>query len=348
MPYNGKRISATPHNPRAADKCKKEEESSHMNDLLYIVVPCYNEEEVLPETSKRLKIKMATLVSAGKISSKSRVLFVDDGSKDKTWDIIEQLHKTDSVFSGLRLSRNRGHQNALLAGLLSAKEKADMTISMDADLQDDIDAVDEMVDKYLDGCEVVYGVRSKRDTDTFFKRTTAEGYYKVINAMGVEVVFNHADYRLLSRRALESLAEYGESNLFLRGIIPMLGYKSDVVTYERGERFAGESKYPLGKMLGLAVDGITSLSIKPLRFILAMGIFMLMLTMALFVAFLIRHFMGYTIFSWKIVTLFILFVGSLILMALGILGEYSGKTYLESKNRPRYFIRELLDTDEEK
>lgn len=318
-----------------------------MNNTLYIVVPCYNEEEVLPETASRLLSKMQKLIDSGKVDKRSRVMLVDDGSTDKTWNIIEKLHSDQPVFCGLRLSRNRGHQNALLAGLMSVRDAADLTISMDADLQDDIDAVDEMIDKYLDGCEIVYGVRSKRDTDTFFKRSTAEGYYKIINSMGVEVVFNHADYRLMSKRALDSLSQYNESSLFLRGIIPMLGFKSDVVTYERGERYAGESKYPLSKMLGLAVDGITSLSIKPLRLIFGAGITIFFITCVLLIAFIVRHFMGYTIFGWKIVTLAIMFMGSLILTALGIIGEYAGKTYLESKRRPRYFISQILDDNRE-
>lgn len=314
-----------------------------MNNTLYLVVPCYNEEEVLPETSSRLWHKMNRLIESGKVDKKSRVMLVDDGSADKTWNIIEKLHLDQPLFCGLRLSRNRGHQNALLAGLMSVRNAADLTISMDADLQDDIDAIDEMIDRYLDGCEIVYGVRSKRDTDTFFKRSTAEGYYKIINSMGVEVVFNHADYRLMSKRALDCLSQYNESSLFLRGIIPMLGFKSDVVTYERGERYAGESKYPLSKMLSLAVDGITSLSIKPLRLIFGTGIFILIVTLALLTAFVVRHFMGYTIFGWKIITLSVMFMGSIILTALGIIGEYSGKTYLESKHRPRYFVSQILD-----
>lgn len=318
-----------------------------MNNLLYIVVPCYNEEAVLQETSTRLMAKINRLIEAGKVDRRSKILLVDDGSSDKTWHMISELHRDLPLFSGLRLSRNRGHQNALLAGLMAAREVADFTISMDADLQDDIDAVDEMIDKYLDGCEIVYGVRSKRDTDTFFKRSTAEGYYKVINAMGVEVIFNHADYRLLSKRALESLSQYNESSLFLRGIIPMLGFKSDVVTYERGERFAGESKYPLKKMLGLAVDGITSLSIRPLRMIFSTGIALFFISLALLVAFTARHFMGHTIFGWKIIVLAITFMGSLTLTALGVIGEYAGKTYLESKRRPRYFISQILDDNKE-
>ena len=231
-----------------------------MNEILYIVIPCYKEQEVLHETASRLKVKMEALITAGKISSDSRVMFVNDGSTDNTWPIICELHEKDSLFSGVNLSRNRGHQNALLAGLMTAKDRADMVISMDADLQDDIDAVDAMVDKYYEGCDIVYGVRSSRKKDTFFKRFTAEGFYRVMNSLGAQTVFNHADYRLMSKRALEGLAQFKEVNLFLRGIVPMIGYKSDVVTYERGERFAGESKYPLKKMLAFAMEGITSLS----------------------------------------------------------------------------------------
>ena len=236
--------------------------------VLYIVVPCYNEEEVLPETSKRLKAKLSDLVAAGKVSEDSHVLFVDDGSKDRTWEMIRGYHEEDPRFSGVRLSRNRGHQNALLAGLMTAKDLSDCTISMDADLQDDINAIDGMVDQYLDGCDIVYGVRSARDTDTFFKRFTAEGFYKFMELMGAEVVFNHADYRLMSKRALEALSEYKEVNLFLRGMVPMIGYRTGTVEYERGERFAGVSKYPLKKMLAFALDGITSLSDRPIQFIL--------------------------------------------------------------------------------
>lgn len=242
-----------------------------MNSTLYIVIPCYKEQEVLHETASRLKVKMESLIAAGKISSESRVMFVNDGSSDNTWPIICELHESDPLFSGINLSRNRGHQNALLAGLMTAKDLADMVISMDADLQDDIDAVDAMVDKYHEGCDIVYGVRSSREKDTFFKRFTAEGFYRVMSFLGADTVFNHADYRLMSKRALEGLAQFKEVNLFLRGIVPMIGYKSDVVTYERGERFAGESKYPLKKMLAFAMEGITSLSTKPIRFIASLG-----------------------------------------------------------------------------
>ena len=241
------------------------------NQILYLVIPCYNEQEGLPETSRRLKEKMESLMDRNMISCDSKIMFVNDGSKDRTWEMIEELHDQDPLYQGVKLSRNRGHQNALLGGLMTAKEYADMVISLDADLQDDIDVIDQFVEKYYEGCDIVYGVRSARTTDTFFKRFTAEGFYKIINLMGGEVVFNHADYRLMSKRALNELANYKEVNLFLRGIVPMIGFKTDVVTYERHERLAGESKYPLKKMLALAVDGITSLSIKPIRFIVFLG-----------------------------------------------------------------------------
>ena len=258
-----------------------EEKREERGRVLYLVVPCYNEQEVLPETSRRLKEKLESLKAQGMISEESRIMFVNDGSKDRTWEMIEELHREDPVYQGVRLSRNRGHQNALLGGLMTAKEYADMVISLDADLQDDIDVIDRFVEKYLEGCEIVYGVRSARDTDTFFKRFTAEGFYKLINLMGGEVVFNHADYRLMSRRALEEMEKYQEVNLFLRGIVPMIGFQTDVVTYERHERFAGESKYPLKKMLALAVDGITSLSIKPIRFIVFQGLFIFLCSLVM-------------------------------------------------------------------
>ena len=247
------------------------EKRNEKGQILYLVIPCYNEQEVLPETSKRLLQKMESLMERGMISRESRIMFVNDGSKDRTWEMIEELHGQNSIYQGVKLSRNRGHQNALLGGLMTAKESADMVISLDADLQDDIDVIDQFVEKYYEGCEIVYGVRSARDTDTFFKKFTAEGFYKLIALMGGEVVFNHADYRLMSRRALEEMENYREVNLFLRGIVPMIGFKTDVVFYERHERLAGESKYPLKKMLALAVDGITSLSIKPIRFIVFLG-----------------------------------------------------------------------------
>lgn len=305
-------------------------------------MPCYNEEAVLPETARRLGAKLRALIDGRKVSGESRVLLVNDGSKDRTWEGIAALHEADKLFSGVCLSRNRGHQNALLAGLMTAKELADFTISMDADLQDDIDAVDAMVDKYLQGCDIVYGVRSKRTTDSFFKRFTAEGFYRLIRGLGGEVVFNHADYRLMSRRALDALSEYGETNLFLRGIVPMLGYKTAVVEYERGERFAGESKYPLRKMLSFAMEGVTSLSDRPLKLITAAGGLSLLAAVVLLVVFLAGTAFGRPILGWRILLFAVIFMGGLLLLALGALGEYVGKTYLEVKHRPRYFISETL------
>ncbi len=318
-----------------------------MNNTLYIVVPCYNEQEVLPETSRRLRAKLEQLMAAGKISRDSRVLFVNDGSKDDTWAIISRLHGECPLFCGVDLSRNRGHQNALLAGLMTAKDRADMVISMDADLQDDVDAVDAMVDKYLDGCDIVYGVRSSRKKDTFFKRFTAEGFYRLMNKLGAETVFNHADYRLMSRRALEGLAQFREVNLFLRGIVPMIGYRTDTVEYERGERFAGESKYPLKKMLAFAMEGITSLSVKPLRIITALGCGVFLVSVVMIIYNIIRWACGATVAGWASLSCSVWFLGGLILLCLGVVGEYVGKLYLESKDRPRYIIREVLeDTDE--
>lgn len=314
-----------------------------MDDILYIVVPCYNEEEVLPETSKRLKAKLEGLVRAGKISPKSRVLFVNDGSKDRTWEMIAALHREDPVFSGVNLTRNRGHQNALLAGLMTAKDLADMAISMDADLQDDVDAVDAMVDKYHAGCDIVYGVRSARKKDTFFKRFTAEGFYRVMNTLGAETVFNHADYRLMSKRALEGLAQFKEVNLFLRGIVPMVGYTTATVEYERGERFAGESKYPLKKMLAFAMEGITSLSVKPIRFITGLGFFIFLVSIAMLIYSVVRWATGATIMGWASVICSVWAIGGLILLSLGVIGEYIGKIYLETKGRPRFLIKEVLD-----
>ena len=314
-----------------------------MADILYIVVPCYNEEEVLPETSRRLKEKLEGLMAAGKISPDSRVLFVNDGSKDKTWDIISQLHEQCPLFSGADLTRNRGHQNALLAGLMTAKERCDMAISMDADLQDDIDAVDAMVEEYYAGCDIVYGVRSSRKKDTFFKRFTAEGFYKLMNAMGAETVFNHADYRLMSKRALEGLAQFKEVNLFLRGIVPMIGYRTGTVEYERGERFAGESKYPLKKMLSFAMEGITSLSVKPIRMITALGFVVFFISILMLIYSIVRWAMGETILGWASLICSVWAIGGLILLSLGVIGEYIGKIYLETKERPRFLIREVLE-----
>lgn len=312
------------------------------NQILYLVIPCYNEQEVLPETSKRLKEKMESLMEREMISRDSKIMFVNDGSKDRTWELIEELHAEDPIFQGVKLSRNRGHQNALLGGLMTAKEYADMTISLDADLQDDIDVIDQFVEKYYEGCEIVYGVRSTRTTDTFFKRFTAEGFYKLINFMGGEVVFNHADYRLMSKRALDELEGYKEVNLFLRGIVPMIGFKTDVVTYERHERFAGESKYPLKKMLGLAVDGITSLSIKPIRFIMLTGALIFLCSIVMLIYSLVQHFLGNTSVGWTSLIVSIWALGGLQLLAIGVIGEYIGKIYLETKERPKYIIEKVL------
>lgn len=317
-----------------------------MENILYLVIPCYNEEEVLPETSARLKVKINELIDKGKIDQKSRIIFVNDGSNDRTWDIINKFHEKDKLFGGINLSRNRGHQNALLAGLMTVKDHADMVISMDADLQDDINAIDEMVDKYLGGVDIVYGVRSSRQTDSFLKKTTAESFYKIMNAMGANTVFNHADYRLMSKRALEGLSQYGEVNLFLRGIVPMIGYPTDVVYYERGERFAGESKYPLGKMLSFATEGITSFSTKPIRMITVLGFFIFLVSIGMLIYSLIRHFMGATIVGWTTLMVSLWAIGGLILLSLGVVGEYIGKIYLETKARPRYMIEQFLNEEE--
>lgn len=301
---------------------------------------------MLAETSKRLREKFQTLIGSGKIDEKSRIVFVNDGSKDNTWKIIEELHRQDNLFSGINLSRNRGHQNALLAGLMTVKDCADVAISMDADLQDDINAMDEMLDKYYGGCDVVYGVRSKRATDTFFKRFTAESFYKMMNAMGANTVYNHADYRLMSKRALEGLAEFKEVNLFLRGMVPMIGYPSDVVYYERSERFAGESKYPLKKMISFAIEGITSLSTKPIKMITNLGVFIFLFSFVILIYSLIRHFSGDTVAGWTTIIVSVWAIGGLILLSLGIIGEYIGKIYLESKERPRYIIEQFLNEKE--
>lgn len=316
-----------------------------MDNKLYLVIPCYNEQEVLPETSGRLKEKMQSLIEKEKIAAGSRIVFVNDGSGDRTWEIIKELHEADPIYSGINLSRNRGHQNALLAGLMTVKDHADLVISMDADLQDDVNAMDEMIDKYLDGTDIVYGVRSSRTKDTLFKKATAEGFYKLMNAMGANTVFNHADYRLMSRRALDGLAEFGEVNLFLRGIVPMIGYSWDVVYYERGERFAGESKYPFGKMVSFAVEGVTSLSTKPLRMITGLGFFIFLVSIGMLIYSLIRHFMGATIVGWTTLMVSVWAIGGLILLSLGVVGEYIGKIYLETKMRPRFLIEQFLHED---
>jgi glycosyltransferase involved in cell wall biosynthesis len=312
---------------------------------LYLVIPCYNEEEVLPETSKRLKEKYTALMNEGKIDTDSKIVFVNDGSKDRTWEMIRELHESDPVFRGICLSRNKGHQNALMAGLMTVKSECDAAISMDADLQDDINAIDEMVDRYLEGYEVVYGVRSSRKKDTFFKRTTAQGFYKVMRAMGVETVYNHADYRLMSRRALEALSEFEEVNLFLRGIVPLVGFKSTQVTYERGERFAGESKYPLKKMLAFATEGITSMSVRPIRLITTLGFLVFLFSLGVLVYSIIRKFTGYTVPGWAFLAVSIWALGGVQLLAIGVIGEYIGKIYLETKHRPKFIVAEYLNDD---
>ena len=314
-----------------------------MTPVVYMVVPCYNEEPVLPVTAQRLREKYTDLIAGGHISPNSRICFVDDGSKDRTWELIAALHEADKLFSGIKLSRNRGHQNAVLCGYMTLKDRADCVISMDADLQDDINAIDEMIQKFKQGNDVVYGVRSARKTDTAFKRLTAEGFYKVMNALGAEVVFNHADYRLLSRRALDALEEYREVNLFLRGMVPLVGFPSDVVYYERSERFAGESKYPLKKMLAFAWQGITSLSIKPIKLITTLGILIFLVSLGMMAYFLMRHFTGQTVTGWSSIIVSLWAIGGLHMLSIGIVGEYVGKMYLETKRRPRFHAEIILD-----
>ena len=314
-----------------------------MSKILYVVIPCYNEQEVLHETAKRLRDKFMSLIDAKKISAQSRIVFVNDGSKDSTWKIIRQLHAADKIFSGINLSRNRGHQNALLAGLMTVKDCADVVISMDADLQDDINAIDEMIDKFNDGFDIVYGVRSKRETDTFFKRFTAESFYKLIKFLGGDIVNNHADYRLMSRRALNGLSQFGEVNLFLRGLVPMIGYPSTVVYYERAERFAGESKYPLKKMLFFAFQGITSLTVEPIRMITTLGLAMSSISFFVILWTLYEYFFSETVRGWASMLASLWFIGGLILLSVGVVGEYVGKIYLETKRRPRFIVSEFLN-----
>ena len=308
--------------------------------ILYIVIPCYNEQEVLPITAPMFLNKLKQLMSDGLISGDSRVMFVNDGSTDGTWDIISKLAAEDEHFIGISQSRNRGHQNALLAGLMEAKDRCDISISIDCDGQDDIDAMDKMIAEYLGGCEVVYGGRSSRETDSFFKRTTAQGFYKLLSAMGAEVVYNHADYRLVSSRVLRELASFKEVNLFLRGMVPLVGFKSTCVEYARCERLAGKSKYPLSKMLSLAADGITSLSVKPLRLITSFGVFVALLSFIGVIWAIISALCGDTVAGWASTTCIVCFVGGVQLVCLGIIGEYIGKIYLETKGRPRYIISE--------
>ncbi len=311
--------------------------------VLYIVIPCYNEQEVLPQTAPMFLNKIHQLADQGKISPDSRVLFVNDGSKDNTWQIISDLAAQDEHYQGICQSRNRGHQNAVLAGLMEAKDRCDITISIDCDGQDDINAMDEMVDAYLDGCEIVYGVRSKRDTDTFFKRFTAEGFYKFMEAMGAEVVFNHADYRLMSSRVLQEFAHFEEVNLFLRGMVPLVGFKSTSVYYERHERLAGKSHYPLKKMIGLAFDGITSLSVKPIRLVFFFGLLVCILSFIGILWSVIAALTGNAVAGWASTACIVCFMGGIQALFLGMIGEYIGKIYLEVKHRPRYIISERTD-----
>ena len=313
---------------------------------LYVVVPCYKEEAVLPETARRLKEKLTSLIAQEKIAENSRVLFVNDGSKDRTWEIISDLHRNDKMFSGVNLSRNRGHQYALLAGLMTARQFADMVVSMDADLQDDINAMDAMIDAYHKGYDIVYGVRSSRKTDTFFKRFTAESYYHLLQKMGVDIVFNHADYRLMSRRAMDGLSEFKEENVFLRGIVPQIGFPWTTVEYERAERFAGESKYPLKKMLAFAFDGITSFSLKPMRLILLLGAIIFALSLVMLIWALIGWLAGKTVSGWTSLMCSIWMIGGIQLLSLGVIGEYIGKIYAEAKHRPRYIIESVLNQEE--
>lgn len=308
--------------------------------ILYIVVPCYNEEEVLPVTMPMFKEKVKELSKADLIDERSRILFVNDGSKDRTWDVLSELCQADPVFCAIKLSRNRGHQNALLAGLMEAKDLADITISIDCDGQDDINAMDEMVKAYHDGCEIVYGVRNDRTSDTFFKRTTAQGYYKILNALGGEVVYNHADYRLVSSRVLNELANYKEVNLFLRGMFPLIGFKSTCVEYSRHERLAGSSKYPLSKMFALAFDGITSFSVKPIRIITALGGITVLLSIVLIIYALISWVTGHVVVGWASSFIGTTLIGGIQLISLGVIGEYVGKIYMETKGRPRFIIEE--------
>ncbi len=313
-----------------------------MNPTVYFVIPCYNEQEVLEETVKRLTAKMDSMRERGLAGDKSRILLVNDGSKDKTWEIITRLHEENGYVEGVKLAHNRGHQNALFCGLMTAMPLCDCAISLDADLQDDVDALDKFVEKFLEGCDVVYGVRNKRDTDTWFKRTTAEGYYKILHLLGVDVVFNHADYRLMSRRALEALSEYKEVNLFLRGMVPLIGYKGDYVYYDRHERFAGESKYPLKKMIALALDGITSFSVKPLKLISNFGVIVSILSVFGLLYALISYFAGWAVSGWTAIVCSIWLLGGLQMLCLGVVGGYVGEIYSEVKARPRYRVEEFL------
>lgn len=315
-----------------------------MNDILYLVIPCYNEEAVLTETVKELTVKLNQMIKEKVISCNSRMVFVNDGSTDKTWEMIETYHTENPLVLGIKLSRNQGHQFAVLAGLMTVKDRCDMAITMDADLQDDIDVIDEFVRKYKEeGCEIVYGVRNSRETDTFFKRFTAEGFYKLMSGMGVDIIFNHADYRLMSKKVLDALEDYKEVNLFLRGIVPLIGYKTSIVEYARKERFAGESKYPFKKMFSFAMDGITSFSIKPIRMITILGTIAFIASIIMFTYTIASRLTGNTVSGWASLIISVWGFGSLILIALGLIGEYIGKIYMETKARPRYLIEKFLD-----
>ena len=313
---------------------------------LYIVIPCYNEEEVIHETAKRLSNKFDRMIAAELINPDSKLMFVNDGSKDRTWEIINELNRDNHYVCGINLAHNKGHQNALLAGLMTAKDMSDMVISMDADLQDDIEVVDQFVAEFENGFDIVYGVRGKREKDTLFKRFTAEGFYHIMEKMGIEIVFNHADYRLMSKRALEALGEHKEVNLFLRGIVPTLGYRTSTVTYRRDERFAGESKYPLSKMLSFAAEGITSFTVKPVRMITSLGVVMFMISIIMLIYSLVVHFTGGTIQGWTSLVVSVWAIGGLQLLAIGVVGEYVGKIYMETKGRPRYIIESILKQDD--
>ena len=311
-----------------------------MTPILYLVIPCYNEEQVLPLTSGKFKAKLEELIDAGKISSDSRVMFVNDGSKDTTWDILTSLCEEDKKYAAISLAHNRGHQNALIAGLMEAKKYADITISMDCDGQDDINAITQMVDEYAKGNEIVFGVRNDRSTDSWFKRTTAQSYYKFLRGMGVDIIPDHADYRLMSSRVLNALEGYGEVNLFLRGIIPQLGFKQSVVYYSRAEREAGTTHYPLSKMMSLAIDGVTSFSIRPLRLITVLGIIVALLSFIGIIYVLVSVISGYYVDGWASTTCILCFVSGIQMISLGVIGEYIGRIYLETKHRPRYFVAE--------
>lgn len=319
-----------------------------MMEKLYLVIPCYNEEEVLIETKNRLKVKMSNLIKNKIISTNSKVVFVNDGSIDNTWNLILDFHKNDKLFTGINLSRNRGHQNALLAGLMTVKNDADIVITMDSDLQDDINVIDKFIEEYKKGNDIVYGVRSSRKKDTFFKRNSALMLYKLMRILGVEIIYNHADYRLMSKRALFELEKFREVNLFLRGIVPLIGYKYSIVYYDRQNRFAGKTKYSLKKMISFALDGITSFTIKPIRFIVLLGFIIFLISIIMLIYTLFRHFSGQTIIGWASVMTSVWAIGGLQLLSIGIIGEYIGKIYLETKARPRYIIEEYLEDNKKK